>query len=297
MKLKFLSPFLFFIAVFCAYGQERLSWPLDEGWRYSLGDDMARAEESHDDSGWSLLSVPGRIELDGAGQYFWLRATVGIPAGYRGETLWFETGKAGCAFDVYADGIYIGSRGSLPPRYFTRMQQNLALLVPASLTGDGSVVLALRCYYNGSEAFLPGFALGTADHAEFVNYLQNLFNMRVYIILSVICLFLGSYFIAQFISRPDDRASIYYALSLIFIAFYFYDMGTERLFLDGLVQRAIGRASLTASLGFLMLFLMKFFEAPGIRIVRWVVAADIGLFTFAFLVNIGDDSADRKSVV
>ncbi|TFG83207.1 MAG: hypothetical protein E4H20_06065 [Spirochaetales bacterium] len=271
--------------------QDRVSMPVDSGWRFAAGNLQDAEHTDFDDSGWDAIGIPGRLNLSGAGQYFWLRADLTIPESLQGRPVWFETGKAVCAFDLYADGIYCGTRGGMPPDYFARPQQNNAILLPSNVIEDGHVVIALRAYYNGSETFLPGFNLVNAAQATFITHFQNLFNMRVYIILSFICLFLGSYFIAQFIARPNDRASLFYALSLIFIATYFYDMGSERTLIDGLVQRAVGRASLSASLGFLMLFLMKFFGAPGYRLVRAVVAVDIIGFGIAFMLNLADDSA------
>lgn len=281
-----------FLCLSAVSGQSaRTALRVDEGWRLAPGDDPARAGLGFDDSGWAPASLPWTVSLDGAGQYFWLRAVVEVPPELRGASLWFETGKAACAMEVYVDGVFIGGRGRLPPDYFARAQQNTALLIPAPLAEDGRLVIALRCYYNGSQSFLPGFALGNAGHAEFVNHVQNLFNMRVYVILAFICLFLGSYFISQFALRPDDKASLYFALSLIFIAVYFFDMGSERLFMEGLAQRALGRISLSASLGFLLLFLVKFFGSRGYTAAKIAVALDITIFSALFIVNMRDDSA------
>jgi len=269
----------------------RITVPLDAGWRYAAGDGLERAEPGYDDSGWESVELPGSLSPGSVGTYFWLRNDITIPPELAGVPVWFETGKAGCAFDVYVDGAYAGSRGALPPDYYVRPQQNLALLLPGDLAADGRVVIALRCYYEGSESSLPGFLLGNAARANFIMHLQNLFNMRVYVILAVICLFLGAYFIAQFIGKPGDRASLFYALSLIFIAIYFTDMGAERVIINGQAMRAIGRASLSASLGFLLLFLMKFFGTRGYKAARIAVAADIAVFGVAFIASTGNDSA------
>ncbi|MBN1518652.1 MAG: hypothetical protein JW923_01020 [Spirochaetales bacterium] len=271
--------------------QDRFFTPVNEGWRFTLGDDMAWADPAHDDSGWEAVSLPTRLKLSGAGQYFWLRAELAVPGELSGTNVWFETGKAMSAFDLYADGVYLGTRGRLPPEYYSRPQANQTILIPANLLEDGSVTIALRCYYNGSEAYFPGFRLVDDRQSEFVMHLQNLFNMRVYVILAVLCLFLGAYFISQFISRPDDKASIFFALSLLFIAIYFYDMGAERVLVDPLVQRAVGRASLSVSIGFLMLFLMSFFKSPGYKLATILVPADIAVFGLAFMLNAHDDSA------
>ena len=273
-----------------AFSLDRVSEPAGP-WRYSIGDDPAWADPSLDDSSWQEAEVPGRIPLEKGGQYFWLRATVVPGQGLADGQVWFETGKATCAIELYVDGVMVGTRGAMPPGYYSRPQQNSAFLIPANFLEDGSAVIALRAYYTGSESFLPGFFLANPARADFVLSVQNLINMRLYVIMAMICLFLGTYFIAQFVSRPEDRASLFYALSLIFISVYFYDMGSERFVIGGQFQRAVGRASLSASLGCLMLFFMKFFRTPGYRTVRFIVLADVVGFAAAFLLSAGDDVA------
>lgn len=290
--MKARLPFLAALALSVLHpvlGQERISVPLSQ-WRYHMGDDGAWASPGIDDSDWLSIQLPGRVKLDGAGQYFWLRTSVRLDPALAAGRVWFETGKAACAFELYVDGVFLATHGGMPPSYYSRAQQNSAFLIPAPFLSDGELSIAIRAYYTGSESSLPGFFLVNDAKADFVIHFQNLFNMRVYVVLAVLCLFMGTYFIAQFISRPADRSSLFYALSLIFISVYFYDMGAERFVFGGLMQRAVARASLSASLGFLMLFFMKFFGSPGYRTVRLVVFADIMGFGAAFVLVAGDDS-------
>lgn len=257
--------------------------------RYSDGDDPARASPSYDDSSWAMLVAPAVVDLRGGDGYFWIRARATVPSSLAAGPIWFESGKMDCAFDLYAGGVYIGSRGGLPPDYYARPQTNTALLIPSSAIEGGTVSLALRCYYSGTRARIPGFALADSSRADSLQYLASFFVSRINIILAVLCAFMGVYFAAGFVSKRDDTASLFYALSLFFVAFYFFDMGTERLMLGGLFQRAVARSCLTASLCFSLLFFIRFFDTRGFKAAKVFAALDITAFTAAFIVFSNDD--------
>ncbi|HPM71345.1 MAG TPA: methyl-accepting chemotaxis protein [Spirochaetales bacterium] len=257
--------------------------------RYSDGDDPARASPSYDDSSWAMLVAPAAVDLRGGDGYFWIRARATVPSSLAAGPIWFESGKMDCAFDLYAGGVYIGSRGGLPPDFYARPQTNTALLIPSSAIEGGTVSLALRCYYSGTRARIPGFALADSSRADSLQHLASFFVSRINIILAVLCAFMGVYFAAGFVSKRDDTASLFYALSLFFVAFYFFDMGTERLMLGGLLQRAVARSCLTASLCFSLLFFIRFFDTRGFKAAKVFAALDITAFTAAFIVFSNDD--------
>lgn len=257
--------------------------------RYSRGDDPAWASPAYDDSSWQGIKAPAAIDLRGGDGFFWIRAEATVPSSLAAGPIWFESGKMDCAFDLYAGGVYIGSRGGLPPDYFARPQTNTVLLIPSSAIENGTVSIALRCYYSGTRARVPGFALADAARADSVLYLASFFVSRVNIILAVLCAFMGMYFVAGFVSKRDDKASLFYALSLFFVAFYFFDMGTERLMLGGLLQRAVARSCLTASLCFSLLFFIRFFGTRGYKAASIFAAVDITAFSVGFIVFMNDD--------
>ncbi len=259
-------------------------------WRYCSGDDLAWSSPDFDDSAWEEISIPAQIKNGPRGSYFWLRATVPVDVALSSGSLWFETGKAVCAFELYVNGVLVGVRGHLPPSYFARAQQNLAMRIPSSFYANGVVNMAMRAYYAGTESFLPAFALVNEARADTVNHFQNLLNLRVYAIMAVLCLFMGTYFIAQFLSRPNDKSSLFYSMSLLFIAIYFYDIGAEHYVFGSLLQRAVGKTSLCASVGFLMLFFMKFFNASRYRLVRTLVFLQLFVFGALYFVFYKNDS-------
>lgn len=271
---------------------EPVSVPAAALWRFALGDESARAAPGYDDSGWELVDSASLKELPESGSWFWLRAELRVPEELRSGELYLVTGKATGPMDVYAGGQYIGRRGGLPPAYFHRPLLSDTMVIPASAVGaDGTVALALRCHYLGTKAPIPAMLLANREAAERVRYLQNFLNGQLYVILAALCLFLGVYFAFQFAARPDDRSNLFYALSLIFVSIYFYDMGAERFVPSNLIFRALARASLTFSLGFLMRFYARFFKFLDGKLLAALVWIDMAAFGVAHVLAAGDDTS------
>ncbi|MCX7025869.1 MAG: methyl-accepting chemotaxis protein [Spirochaetes bacterium] len=264
----------------------RLMMAADDGWVFSVGDDPARSSPGFDDSSWIAAGIPSRIALGMPEGYWWLRAKLVVPPELRGKPVWFNTGKAWAAMEIYVNGVLIGLRGGMPPGYFMRPGLTNTALIPSSLVdGDGTVSLALRCYTKGTATFLPGFQLVNLEGADFLENVQNLFNGELYVVLAAICLFIGIYFIAQFVANPGEHAFLFFSFSLIFIALYFYDLGAARFVTTGLLLRAIARAALTLSMGFLILFFMRFFGICDNRILRGGIMAEMAVVFIAFILN------------
>lgn len=258
---------------------------------YSIGDDPAWSDPAFDDSAWSALEIPATIPLRSSDGYFWIRTSASLSRDLPDQPVWFESGKIECAFELYAGGTYIGSRGIMPPRYSARSQLDSVILIPATAFTDGQASLALRCYYSGTQALVPGFRLADAERALLVNYLMTFLISTVNLFIAVLCLFMGLYFLAGFISRTSETASLYYALSLFFVAIYFMDMGTVRIMLGGHMQRAVARVCLSASMAFTLLFFVKYFGARRYKLAKIAAALQIGVFGVLFIVFARDDAA------
>lgn len=260
--------------------------------RYSFGDEPAWSDPSLDDSSWPVLDTPTTLELrdSGGDGFFWLRTTVTIPA-IDGEPVWLESGKIDCAFDMYAGGEYAGSRGGFPPQYYMHPQVDSVILIPASAIEGGVASLAFRCYYAGTQSSIPAFRLADAARVDIVMNVLPFFVTRVNIIIAILCMFMGFYFFAGFIARTSDKASLYYAISLFLVSCYFLDMGSERIMFGGLLQNAVARACLAASMAFTLLFFIKFFDAKGFKSATIFAIIDIGFFSTAYAFFAGNDAA------
>ncbi|HET7839202.1 MAG TPA: methyl-accepting chemotaxis protein [Rectinemataceae bacterium] len=260
-------------------------------WRWTSGDDPAYARPDFDDSSWQSLSLPGQIRPESLGGVFWLRAKVEIPA-TAPERLWLLTGKSGVALEAFVGGQYAGARGSLPPAFELRATHASAILLPANAAKPGGqAVLALRCAYLGTTPRIPLYRLGDAAAAAFELGPVNFWNGRLYAILSSLCFFLGFYFLLLFAFRASGRENLYYALTLIFIALYFLEIGAENAPFRGPWFRGLARSGLVLSMSFLVPFLGEFFALRSSRLLRTACLAAGAGFTVFFLAYSGDDSA------
>lgn len=257
--------------------------------RYAPGDGQERGATTFDDSSWQTLSLPGKLDLAGTDGFWWLRATVNLPTAQAGKPVWLESGRIDCAFELYVDGVYLGSRGGLPPDSWVRAQTNSVFLIPSSLTDDGVLMLAMRCHYPGTDARIPTLLLVDGKRADTLTYLMPVVVSNVNTTIAVLCFFMGVYFFVGWVPRRKDRADLFYALSLFFVAVYFMDMGSERIMIGGLMQRAVARASLSISLSFTLLFFVTFFEASHYRLARAFAVVDISVFSVTFIIFHNDD--------
>lgn len=227
-------------------------------WKYAFGDDMTRCEPSFSDTDWTQITEPGSINMEGDG-WLWMRREITVPAELAGQPVFLNLGQANGAFDVYADGSYIGSFGTLPPETNIRPLLNKMIPIPASCIHDGKVLVAYRVWTPATVfAFTAVPETGSKDRAATINYLKNIINLRLYVILAALCLFISFYAFSQFFSNRKEKSQLMYALSLLFISVYFYDMGAEHGVLPYLIQRAVARCCLPISLGYILFFIMNY---------------------------------------
>ena len=259
------------------------------GWKWAPGDDASRAAAAFDDSSWS--AVPGKIAPGAPGAIFWLRTSFTVPADAP-PRLWFLTNRAGFALELYVNGEYAGSRGRLPPDYDLRSTRCDTILLPSSQVRPGqSLSLALRCAYRGDSVQVPDYSIGDAAAQDFELGTVNFWNGRLYEILSALCLFLGLYSLAQFIFKPSEKAELYFAVGLFFIAFYLLDIGADVWVFKAVWSHALARASLVISMMFLVPFFTTFFGFLQSRAITYTSIGVGAAFAAAFLVNSGNETA------
>jgi len=283
MKKGIFISAVFYLFTSPLFGQ-RISAAIDSSWKFTDYNLPEFSQPQFNDSSWESIALPTDLSLAKGGAFFWLRARITIPQELRNQKIWFDSGKTGAAFDLYINGQYLGSRGRLPPDYHLRQQSNEIFFIPESALQSGELVIALHCYFSSVTVDLSGFSLINQKEADWLGGVQVFFNMRMYVILAAICLFLGIYFFVQYAGNNEDSASLWYALSLLLIAIYFFDMGSEVVLAD-LLQIAVARSAMNASLGFILLFFMKFFGTRGYAIMKRVVPVSYTLLTIAYILN------------
>jgi methyl-accepting chemotaxis protein len=295
MMRKFLHVCICFATVLvllnsCASYSDRKSFDIMDGWRISTNDSMEYASPSYDDSGWEQYALKSVIKLHGNGTYFWMRKTIDVPTELSGEELWFGFSKNNIAADAYADGIYIGNRGSFPPAANVRTEVTNMIHIPSSCIHDGKVTVALHAWAPQDTVSSLSFFLGNTDEAHFTNLIHAAFNQRLYFAMAVLCLFISFYAISQYVADKTNSFFLSYALSLFFISIYFYDMGSDNLILPYILQRVISRICLPVSINFVILFLMQFFKRNHFKTVSRIVYVANFLTVVAYFLVMNNSS-------
>ncbi len=255
MKRAVLGAIVLFLLISCDDG--RLSVNL-EGWKVSLGDNAAWAATNFDDSSWEILR-DSSLDL-GKGHYAWLRKEVSVPDVFSSDSVWLGLKKINAAVDVYANGVLIGTRGSFPPRENVRKEETSDFLIPRSLIRQQTVTLALRIYCPTSMALQLYFSLDNSLEADFQNVFHNIFNQRFFVVLAFLCIFIMIYSFAIFLGNTKDLTYLHFSWCLLFISIYFYDLGSERQIFSYAYQHALAHACLPISMGFITLFINRFFN-------------------------------------
>ncbi len=266
-----------------------VSHKINDNWKIYHGDNKSFCNDDFDDSSWEIISVLKNITLDNS-HYVWLRKSINIPSDIRSGGVWFGFMKCNCAAEVYADGIYIGTRGKMPPSPNIRGEQTCDFLIPSNLyEDDGNVVISIRLYGAGTSVSNLDFNLDDGETAYFQNNVRNIFNQRIFLILAVVCAFIMFYSIANFFSDRSSPMYLYFAFCLFFIIFYFADLGAENLFLQYNVQRALSKSFLSVSMMFMALFLNAFFDRKHGKELQMSVFILSALDVAIFLINAGKD--------
>ena len=290
--LRKLRPFAFVLAVVClsSCNLNKVSISIADNWKYKNGDNESWKETDFDDSEWQDISKLSIVTLK-TSNYAWLRKTVEIPSSLRGQEVYFGFLKSNCAAEIYAGGQYIGTRGKMPPSPNIRSEKTEDFLIPSSCIKDNKVEIAVRVYGTAGRINDLNFNLDNKDAAYYQNNIKNIFNQRIFLVLSILCAFIMVYAFASYMSDKKQKSLLYFAFCLFFIVFYFYDLGSENLLISYNIHRGLTRSFLPISMSFLALFMNAFFKRKGQKgLLIGMGAFDI-LTLIVFIVNCGSDAA------
>ncbi|MBO4319819.1 MAG: hypothetical protein J5857_05055, partial [Treponema sp.] len=115
--MKKLYQFILFVLVLllssCEF-EDKKAWDISSDWKIHNGDNLAWANPDLDDRGWdSCPSLLDTITFKDSSNRLWVRKTVKIPSALANDSVWLGISKLSAAAEVYANGIYIGTVGSL----------------------------------------------------------------------------------------------------------------------------------------------------------------------------------------
>lgn len=285
--LSVLSIFLFS----CSIGpSNQLEKSINTSWKLTFNDSDTFIDPYYDDTSWQSVETLTKVQLKG-NHYFWLRKTITIPSEFKNKEVYLAYPKSNTAAKVWANGIYIGQRGSFPPNENIRTEKMNDILIPSNCIENGKVNLAIKIYSPGSIADGLAFSLHNDETAYFTNNVRNIFNQRIFIYIAVLSIFMMFYSLNQFFSNKNNTTYLYFTLSVFFVIFYFYDLGSENLLIPYNIHRPFVRACLPTSMLLLAMFLNKFFNR---KHTKGLLIGAISISAISFLVyylSFGNDSA------
>lgn len=251
------------ISLFMSCSAENLnkkSIAVNGTWKICQGDDADWSDPEYNDSSWEKRDNLAGIKFAGPDNYFWARAILSVPASLDKNDLWLGFKKFNAACDVYADGIYIGTRGCMPPNVNIKIEEEKEILIPSTCVEDGKVDIALRFYLPGNSLNNPDLHFDNGDMAYFQTYVKSIFNQRLFIMMAVASAFFIIYSILQYLVDSREITFIYFILNVLFVALYFIDLGSQTQMFSYNIQRSIFRCFLGIGMCFLLLFLNRFYN-------------------------------------
>ncbi len=201
---------------------------LDGLWRFHTGDNPQWANPNFDDSQWPLLRSDESWTKQGYpdyGGYAWYRFTIHVSDSSKPLAVLLPVIYTG--YQVYANGLLIGSKGTTAPRRAPVFATHPKVFrLPTGHAGPETIQIALRVWeyqpiaswVGGGPYAGGGSAAGNpALLAQRWNWLQNTFalffvNIYAECILAAI---VGLTILALFLFRPEDREYFWFSLLLL----------------------------------------------------------------------------------
>jgi sialate O-acetylesterase len=128
----------------------KLLFGLRGEWRFSIGDDLRRAQPGFDDHTWETIHAPAPWEDEGYpgyDGYAWYRKHFRSEPGWNEKSLALHLGVIDDVDEVYLNGHLVGSMGNFPPHYATAYSAERIYPFPSAyLAPGGDNVVAVRVY-------------------------------------------------------------------------------------------------------------------------------------------------------
>lgn len=210
-------------------------------WQRHVGDSLAYATTEYNDTDWQHAPLNAAWPQGGfpeSNQIVWYRLTVDLGRQARQSpqflgNLGVKIGRVYSAFELYAGGHLIGSRGGMPPDASPDWDRNLVVRVPPEAMGsDGSLVLALRVW-GGPDAVTSRWGGGfhgdtfwlgdyfTLASEEFRTALAPLFMAALFLLSALFSFYIYS-------RSASLRSYLWFALLSSALALYSYSLSDLR---------------------------------------------------------------------
>lgn len=274
----------------CSLSQKNgYSYKIAQTWKFKTGTNASWADPKFNDSEWKELAGLDNINFDTTNNSFWVRTTIKIPADLQNQDIYLAFKKFNAAVDVYADGVYIGSRGSISPKVNIKIQNETDILIPQPLIKNNSVKIALKFFLPGKNLTDPDLYLDNGPQAYFQNTIKFFFNQELFVLMAVASIFFIFYSFLQYIVDTHDVAYLYFIISVSFVALYLYELGATVQLFDYNTQHALFRSFLSVGMLFIYPFINRFYNQKYYKIVKIVTPILALIDVSLFLVNRGND--------
>lgn len=265
------------------------SIPVTGQWKIKEGNLSNYADPDFDDSSWEKRDSLTGIKFSKTDNYFYARAKLKIPKELSGDQLWLGFKKFNAAAEVYADGIYIGSRGNMPPATNIKIEEESEILIPENCIHNDTVDLAICFYLPGDAMTNPDLHFDNADMAFFQTSIKSFFNQRLFLLMAIASAFFIIYSILQYFIDSREPAFLYFILNVFFVCLYFLDLGAEFQFFDYNTQRSMFRCFLGIGMTFLILFLNRFYNRKYHKIILSICLSVSVILFIVFMAFRGND--------
>jgi methyl-accepting chemotaxis protein len=233
------------------------------GWKVVFADADSRSLPSFE--GALPVDYPLAISPAASGNrpVAWYSTTFSVDPSLSDKLLMLYLGDERSMTRVYLNGCEIGSGGTDTPRFFVHTTTAMRFLVPSSaLKGGGAENSIVIMQYNDGFAFnLNTVSLGLPEHFSGIIAEKELLNNDFYFAFSVATFCIGLFFFLQFVFNRKDRYKFLYAVSSLFLAGYFMDIGLQFDLILPVIPRTIyARMCLPLFYSSLLLFFIEFFD-------------------------------------
>ncbi|MBQ9494763.1 MAG: hypothetical protein IJR50_03895 [Treponema sp.] len=271
----------------CVFSQS-ISVPQNGQWKYAFGDNSAWAQPDFDDSNWNTVEMPCKFPVTEDSGYLWLRKTLTVPDSLRGRDVYLVMGKSMSTMEIYLDGNLFETYGEMNVAQLISKNYSQVKVVPHSFIHDGTLSIAYRIWTPCSYFSLEEVELCNQQRAGVVMRIRNVFNKDLFLVFAALCTFVFLYYFFTFLHNTKDMPSLWYSLSLISSAIYFFYMGTTRHLLAYNIAQSIARANLVVSLLFFYFFAKSFTAHKTTKIEYGICTVLIAVFHLGFLISAGN---------
>ena len=223
-----------------------------------------------DQNGSNSLTLPSVIRgrklpsEDNSPPYysFTLSVEMEVPSRWKGKDLYFLTGRMADGYSEYAlNGAVIHRNGLRPPNFRFQGGIEEGILLPEGLLRyDGKNTLEFTYVTDSSVLTIKKPMIALYRDAVVRSRVRNFLNVRIYTLFAFLSLFIGLFYLMQFLVRREIRYNLLFSLANILIALYFYRISNIPDGLPFVRFYAVTKGALSLSVACYVLFFLDFFR-------------------------------------